>query len=335
MKKVLLATTALVAFAGAAAAQGIEITGSAEMGITGGGDNAPNGSGGETQFFNDVDIRFTLTGESDSGLSFGAVVDLDEAGNLGREEDNQGTSVFISGSFGTLTMGDTDGAIDWAITDMGDIGNPGSIADDETSHAGYNGTFGDGGDAVEELDNQILRYDYSFGDIGVAVSYEQGALDGNDGILVDGDGDGTIALGVKYALDLGGTTVDLGAGYSHTDFSVGERDIWAVGAAASFGAGFSAGVTYQNWDYDADAIAVLGREGGDVTHTGIGLGYETGPISVHINYGVYDFDDGDDIEGYGIAAAYDLGGGLSVHLGYGDSDLDDNDAYSFGVAMSF
>ncbi len=116
MKKVLLATTALVGLAGAAAAE-VTISGSAEMGIVGGGVNATNGSGGETQFFNDVDIKFTLTGESDSGLSFGAVVDLDEAGNLGNEFDNQGTSVFISGAFGTLTMGDTDGAIDWAITD--------------------------------------------------------------------------------------------------------------------------------------------------------------------------------------------------------------------------
>ena len=93
MKKVLFATTALVASAGVAAADdnlNISIGGSAEMGIVGGSDQ-------ETQFHNDVDISFGLAAETGTGLSFGAVVDLDEAGNLGRALDNQGTRVFISG----------------------------------------------------------------------------------------------------------------------------------------------------------------------------------------------------------------------------------------------
>jgi outer membrane protein OmpU len=319
MKKVLLATTALVGLAGAAAAE-VTISGSAEMGIVGGGVNATNGSGGETQFFQDIDVTFTLSGESDSGLSFGASVDLDEAGNLGNEFDDMGVAIFISGAFGTLTMGDTDGAIDWAITDAGNIGNPGSIDDAETSHAGYNGSFGDG-----EFDNQVLRYDYSFGAVGVAISYEQGAT-GADGLLLPGDPEGTIALGVKYALDLGGTTVNLGGGYSQTDFVGDERQIWALGAAAELAAGFSAGITYQDWDYDVAE---------DVTHVGIGLGYESGPISVHANWGQYDFSTSADVAGWGLAAAYDLGGGLSVHAGYGDSDNTDAQTWSLGVAMSF
>ncbi|MCX7644270.1 MAG: porin [Rhodobacteraceae bacterium] len=322
MKKVLLATTALVGLAGAAAAE-VTVSGSAEMGIVGGGVNATNGSGGETQFWNDVDVKFTLTGESDSGLSFGADIDLDEAGNLGDEFDNIGTAIFISGAFGTLTLGDTDGAIDWAITDAGNIGNPGSIDDAETSHLGYNGSFGDG-----EFDNQVLRYDYSFGAVGVAVSYEQGAT-GGGGVLLAGDPEGTIALGVKYALDLGGTTVNLGGGVSQTDFVGDERQIWALGAAAEFGGGFQAGITYQDWNYDV---------GEDVTHVGVGLGYESGPISVHANWGQYDFATSDDVDGFGIAAAYDLGGGLSVHAAYADSDdgsTADYATWSLGVAMSF
>ena len=328
MKKVLLATTALVGLAGAAAAE-VKITGSAEMGIVGGGEFATNGSGGETQYWNDVDIKFTLTGESDSGLSFGAVVDLDEAGNLGNQFRNQGTSVFISGAFGTLTMGDTDGAIDWAITDAGDS-SPGSIDDAETSHLGYNGSFGDG-----EFDNQVLRYDYSFGAVGVAVSYEQGAT-GPNGLLQPGDPDGSIALGVKYALDLGGTTVNLGAGYMNTDLAFGERDILAIGVAASFGGGFSGAITFQDWNYNAAAEAARDT---DVTHTAIGLGYESGPIAVHANYGIFDFADGSEVDGFGIAAAYDLGGGLKVHLGYGDSDdtinPGDYQTWSLGLSMAF
>ncbi len=66
MKKILLATTALVGFAGAAAAE-ITMSGYAEMGIAGG-----DGPGIETQFHQDWQINFDLVGETDGGLSFGA-----------------------------------------------------------------------------------------------------------------------------------------------------------------------------------------------------------------------------------------------------------------------
>ncbi len=330
MKKVLFATTALVGLAGAAAAE-VSISGSAEMGIIGGGAAATNDSQGETQFYQSVDITFSMSAESDSGLSFGATVDLDEATELDGDLDtfskldDNGTSVFISGAFGTLTMGDTDGAIDWAITDAGNIGNPGSIADEETSHAGYNGSFGDGA-----FDNQVLRYNYSFGDFGVAVSYEQGAVGTPfGGVVIPGAPDGSLAIGLKYTLDLGGTTVNLGGGYMNSDFGTDERDIVAVGATASFAGGFTAGFTYQDWDYSTNVV----RD--DVKHTAIGIGYETGPISLHANWGQFDNDTLPDVEGYGFAAAYDLGGGLSVHVGYGDSDVADAESWSLGVAMSF
>ena len=62
MKKVLFATTALIASAGIASAQGVALSGSAEMGIIGGDGDF------ETQFWNDVDVRFTMSGETDNGL---------------------------------------------------------------------------------------------------------------------------------------------------------------------------------------------------------------------------------------------------------------------------
>jgi outer membrane protein OmpU len=342
MKKVLFATTALVGFAGAASAE-VTMSGWAEMGIIGGDRFATFTTAGPgttttvalaTQYWNDVDIEFTLSGESDSGISFGARVDLDEAGNLGNTLGNQGTSMFISGDFGTLTLGDTDGAVDWAITDAGDIGNPGSISDDETTHTGYLGTFGDGG-----WDNQILRYDYSFGDFGFAISYEQaGVTVGSSPVGFVPDlpvwSDGAYAIGVKYALDLGGTTVNLGAGYHNTDFIVADQTILALGADASFGGGFMAGITYSQW---SDVGGLIGL---DIDHIGVGLGYESGPFAVHANWGQYDTNIvGLDVSGWGLAAAYDFGGGLSLNAGVGHDDLPapfvDNTYWSLGMVMSF
>ena len=322
MKKVLFATTALVATAGVAAAD-VTLSGSAEMGIYG-------GDGVETQFFQDLDVTFTMSGTTDNGLTFGASVDLDEsdddgvaANGSGAFDPNQdgGTSIFISGNFGTVTMGDTDGALDWALTEAGNVGNPGSINDAETEHSGYLGSYGDG-----EFDGQILRYDNTFGDFGVAISVEQGA-DATTGVVPAGASDGSAAIGFRYGTELGGVELNLGLGYQTTDIAGVDENIVGVSIAAVFAGGFEAGIQYSDWE-DRD-----GTVGNDDDHIGIGVGYSFDAFSIHANWG--EFDSGN--SGYGIAAAYDLGGGAGIHLGYGNSETGgvDSDSWSLGVAMSF
>ncbi len=324
MKKVLFASTALVAFSGAAVAD-VALSGRAEMGIF--DSDAVAG----VQFFTDIDVTFTMSGETDNGLTFGASVDLDEGGSgaaaVADNTDDGGATIFISGSFGTVTMGDTDGALDWALTEAGNVGNPGSINDDETSHAGYVGSYLDGAN-----DGQILRWDYSFGDFGVAVSVEDdngGA--GIDGIANTADDDGDIgyAIGLRYNLDLGGTTVALGIGHQEAASATGGPTASATGisASANFAGGFSAGIVYADWDDDDDTV------NGPDSNYGIGVGYTTGAFTVHANYGEVEFDDGTDVDGFGVAAAYDLGGGAVVHFGYRDDDV--IDSFSLGLGLSF
>jgi hypothetical protein len=157
MKKVLFATTALVATAGVASAD-IALSGSAQMGIQGGNNTAND----TTQFVQDIDITFTMSGTADNGTTFGAAIDLDENA-AGVNQDDAGVAIFISGDLGTLTLGDTDGALDWAMQEV-DFNGAASINDDHTTHAGFNGNGGLDG----HYDGQILRYDYSFGDFSFA-----------------------------------------------------------------------------------------------------------------------------------------------------------------------
>jgi outer membrane protein OmpU len=309
MKKILLASTALVGFAGAAAAE-VSVTGAAEAGITG-------GSGAETQFHQDIEVTFTMTGESDGGLSFGASVQLDEGGTTGAgtvTTDDQGYAIFLSGDFGTVTLGDTDGALDWALTEAGNVANPGSIADDETGHSGYFGSYLDG-----SYDGQIVRYNNTIGDFGFAISVE---MDDS------GASDNGYAVGFKYSADLGGTTLNFGLGYQDT----ATRNATGFSVTAALDSGLTAGFTYTELD------------GGTTAQNGnhMGIGYSMDAISVHANYGKFDYDDGSEAEGFGISAAYDLGGGLSAHLGLGDSSTKSaagvsgsSDSFSLGLAMSF
>lgn len=325
MKKVLFATTALVASAGIASAE-VAISGSAEMGVVGGDRyDAIAGNAGNLQFFQSVDVRFTMTGETDNGLSFGATLDLADLGQNGRTDDRIGFAdftVFVSGSFGTLTMGDTDGALDWALTET-NIG--GSIDDSETAHGGFNGNSRlDGG--LGNYDSQIARYNYSFGDFGVAVSAQ---LDDS------GAADPNIGIGFKYSGDLGGVTLGVGLGYQSYENSTGSSES-AIGASlsAGFGGGFTAIVNYSDLG-DSDGGGV------SETHYGIGFGYTMDALTIGVNYGAYE-EGANNQDGYGLAVNYDLGGGAVVQFGYSSTETCGvyggctlGDSYSLGVAMSF
>ena len=310
MKKVLFATTALVAFAGAAAAD-VAISGFAEMGV------ADNGNG-DLQYFQDIDVTFGMSGETDGGLAFGASVDLDENGAFA-PETHGGATVFISGSFGTLTMGDTDGAYDWAMTETA-VGD--AMADDHTEHAGYSGN------GMELGDGQVLRYDYSFGDVAFAVSMTQGD-DGADVV------DDTTEVGVRYSVDMGGASVALGLSYMDAGTQTTVLDATTTPVTSITGDTGSVGVSVAVTSGALTGIVNYSDgelSGVDLTHTGVGIGYSAGALTVGLNYGEIE-GPGGDADGYGLAVNYDLGGGAVVQFGYGDGE--DTDTMSFGLAMSF
>ncbi|SFE32068.1 porin [Roseivivax sediminis] len=340
MKKILLASTALVATAGVASAQdlGIALTGQAEMGIFDGGDD-------NTQFFTDLDVTFTMTGESDNGISFGATIDLDEATDQPDFENPSvqgGENMFVSFGGATLTMGDTDGAMDAAMPEMALAG--GSLNDDETEHLGFDDQDGhflinDSGLSLDGVgDGQIARFDYTYSAFTFSVSAEQ--LNNGDDFVIGTEEFGNTAygIGVNYAGDFSGVAIEAGLGYQAINDAVS-----SVGLAATAGLanGLSFGATLSQSTLEDDLEDVLGYGDDEITHWGIGIGYEMNAFAVGVNYGEYEFD-GNTASGYGLAASYDLGGGLSMRAGYGNSEVDDDlfdddgfDTYSLGLQMNF
>ncbi|MBF9059609.1 porin [Rhodobacterales bacterium HKCCSP123] len=407
MKKVLFATTALVATSGFAAAD-VTLSGVAQMGIMG-GENM------DVQFVQDIDVTFTMSGETDNGLTFGAAIDLDEsAGAVGT--DDAGVAIFISGNFGTLTMGDTDGAMDWALQDAG-IG-PASINDDHTVHAGYNGNnqfdanapagaaitdmlafsfdldadsdeaisidvasddlgnaFGWGGilgskwemfldgevdieAALFGYDGQILRYDYSVGGFGVAVSVQiddDEVLDPMWGIGATYEtaaGAGTFTAGVAYQSGEIGLTLDATPSiqfwgeWTNTEYLVPIGTTNLITAVGDFdGAGISLGYEVNGFEvvgnFTRHEISFGGGLDIEIDHAAIGFAYTVDALSLGVNWGQYDVSAlgmSDNITGWGLAAAYDLGGGASIHFGYGDGEtfgVEEDSTWSFGLNMAF
>ncbi|MEZ5886917.1 MAG: porin [Paracoccaceae bacterium] len=309
MKKILLATTALVGFAGAAAAE-IKLDGYAEIGIDGGN------NGYETQFHNDWQVNFNFSSETDGGLSFGGKVQIEETNspaaiNGGLKIDDE--AFWVSGSFGKVTLGETKGALDWAVPD---VYSGSAISDDHSTHAGA--YWNTGLDGI--YDDQIARYEYSFGDYGVAFSIEQDDT---------GVGDPVIGLGGKWSGNLGGTDVSAGIGYQ----TEGDASTWSIAGQASLAGGFSVSLGYAGFDNDV-ALGKVFNTGMFVGNGvpveswyGVGVAYTTGALTVGANYSMYSVDSSavapgdsyDDPKGWGLVVNYDLGGGAVVMAGYGSS----------------
>jgi outer membrane protein OmpU len=355
MKTLLLASTALVATASFAAAD-VTLTGFAEMGVVGGSDM-------DTQFHHDFDVTFTLSGESDSGLAFGATIDLDEVSN-GINEDGNPSAVFVSFGGAKVTMGDTDGALDWAMSEV-DYGA--SINDDHTVHAGFSGnggldlveniaalaaanvddlSFGIGLDGL--YDGQIARAEYVFGDFAVAASLE--LSDEREFSLGGADWNAKPVYGIAGKYSANGLSVGIGyqtAKVESDTAGVSDIDLSSVGASVGYTMdAITAGLNIGQTKLEDDL--------GDVTvdHVGLGLAYTMNAITLAANYGQYNTDiDGlgeYESDGFGVSAVYDLGGGLSARFGYGNSNVnfnsdlealgfadDDSDTYSLGLAMTF
>lgn len=338
MKKVLFATTALIATAGIASAE-VSVSGWAEMGIQKSSvDNAATATIDETKtrFFQDFNVKFSMSGTTDGGMTFGANVELRDTNGYSGPGDDNGTDIYIKSAYGNLTLGNTDGAMDWA---MEEVGIAASIADNNTGHAGYNGDYGDG-----EYNGQILRYDNTFGGFGIAISTElqNGSAANLPGYVapvptanppapaVAGNGKNGFAIGGKYAIDMGGTKVNLGVGYQtfvqgaagatwRTGWMAGDNiTITGISASANFN-GIIAKAEYSMFNNTTTANT-------NVKHTGIGLGYKMDALTIGANWGRYQTDATGaganfDTNGYGLAVDYDLGGGAILQAGYGNSSV--------------
>jgi outer membrane protein OmpU len=306
MKKILLATSAVALMAGAASAE-IALSGSARMGLV--YDGTLNAGTGETYFSSRVRIVFTASGETDSGLSFGASMRADQDGGNGNDAggtesgtNNGDSTVYISGAFGKLTMGDVGGAADALVGQVSGVG------------------YGPN-DALQEIDflgttKTAVYYEYSTG----ALTFGLGAGQ------VDGTGDDEMNVGVKYATD----AFSVALGYETSDTA----DVVSLGGSASFGA-----ATVKVRASDAD---VAGAD----TAWALSLDYVTGATTLTAFYtdfgntstGDITVVDGDDTQHYGIGVAYDLGGGASVAGGIVQQNNDvaaDQTFADVGLKFSF
>jgi outer membrane protein OmpU len=293
-----------------------------------------------------------MTGETDSGITFGATIRADNSsGGQGGDGPNSGQrsgSVFVSGSFGTLTFGDTNAADEQWVGDVpGDFSLTGLGELDETQYVSNGGDFGnDSGNSF--ADNPVarptVRYDFDIMGFGLSLSSNRDLTD--------------IGVGAGYAADFGGGSWSLGVGYYNFDefasitdtnnipdiIDVPAGEQWSIGLGADYDA-FAFGVTYANLDATSDDFGDFKAD-----NLLIGASYTFDAWSVGAVYGKILSAEGeleglDGNDSYELSAQYDLGGGATLNGGVrrtynivGIGEGTEGDAAwvgDFGIAMSF
>jgi len=113
MRKILLTTTALVALGGVSAASAIDVSGSYMFDYTI-NDNGTANTAGNNNSAMGSDARIVFSGDttSDAGITFGGSYALSAGGGV----EDQG--LYMSGDFGYVMMGATDGVVDGMDTFM-------------------------------------------------------------------------------------------------------------------------------------------------------------------------------------------------------------------------
>ena len=266
MRKVLFATTALVALGGVSAASAdISVSASSSFNYvtTNGGAEAAEDRDVNTQ----VDVGISAARTLDNGMSVTAMIGLDEA-SAGQSADGDDAGMTISGDFGTVAMGgsasDTLGAMSTDVT-----------ADEGWDlHANY---IDPANEHVPHMDVSVALP--SISGLNVVVGMVDGAT-----AAADGSG-----FGASYS-----TTGDMPITISYASYSTGaaNSEVSSIGASVTAGAatikvaanetgnytGTSVGATYTV--SDALSIAAYTGTGEDSSNsayeaemTGMGLTY--------------------------------------------------------------
>ncbi len=253
MKKFLLASTVLVAGAAAAHAE-VTLSGDGRMGVV--------STDGDLSFNSRARVKFSLAGETDGGLAFGGSFRADNA--VGASSGTAG-SVFISGAFGKLEMGDVDGAAQNATGHVAGVGYTG-LGDLNES------TFISAGAGTQ--------------DPTALYSYSSGAFTGYLSVTNPANAVGAQSIGAKYATDtftVGLGYEDNGAGTKHTvvkgttTFSgVSLQALYGKASGTISGAQFAVSAGYTVSGIAATAFYTDDLELGGAEAYGLGGSYDLG-----------------------------------------------------------
>lgn len=352
MKKVLFASTALVAFGLAGAAQAADPIALKLGGYTkyvfGYADNDV-GNVADTDVKGTNEVFFLGSTTLDNGIKIGVDMQLEAGGtNSSRTDPIDESYITVDGGFGRVILGaENNGAYllhvsapnaagDWEETEFGIltgqwIVNPGATGLQSTT------AINTDGDA-----DKITYVAPSFAGFTVGASYIP-SIDNINGHVQGMPADtGVIShvwgVGAAYNNSFGAVGLKLSAGYVRAEEERDHRE-WSLGAQVGF-AGFTVGGAFRDINTES-AVLTDGQ-----TWTA-GVQYATGPFAVSVGYFNTESDTtGDEMDAYQLSGKYNMGPGVDWIASVGHQEWDnagvgaagtDNDGWAAytGLALAF
>ena len=328
MKKILFATTALIATASVAAAD-VRLSGYGRFGLdyNDANDRAVNGIS-KTNITSRLRLQFDMSTETDGGVSFGARY----RAQAESRDNNPGGAILNGGRFFasyegfTLQVGNIIGAIE---------NMPGLYLETRTAGTGIDGAGFVS--IVTNVNDESFNWDaYSSGGVGangVEVLYSANGFVGHLSYSTDNGATAADRIGVMGAYTFGDWRVAVAA----QDSDLAWEDKVAISVAGDIGQ-FGVRFAYA----DNDGIAKFGLYGnmdiGAASNLLLWVTDEDSVDAADVLAGRSDNTDatGNGAEGtsYGIHYSYDLGGGVSFETGYRNAS-NDNNTFQAGVYFSF
>jgi hypothetical protein len=320
MRKLLLGTTALAAAAtlsANAALADVSISGYYEWKYQSTSSDITANDG--TTFGNDSEIKVSFSNKTDSGLTVGMVVEM-ETDAAGIDE----SSMFVSGGFGKLVLGQQDGVGDNYGVSAEDLPKEeidAGVGDDNDMNIVNADISGLSGDA-----NKISYHLPAMGGLTAGVSFM------NSGAA--GSADST-EFGASYSMDAGGASVTLGYASGTTEGSSQDTDSTVMGvmvssgnitaalSQATFEAPGTAAVAQVNGGTGANFVAAVpATDASDEESIGASVSFKVNDgltLTAHTK----ETDDGITTETYsnsGIEIAYTIASGLTAYINVEDYD---------------
>jgi hypothetical protein len=273
----------------------------------------------------EAELALNVSGTADNGLNYGFKVEIQVNTSDGTTADE--ARLQFSGGWGTLQMGDEDGAEDimnyGGENLMGAVGGFDGDFDDvllrapAVSAKSFPTIEGDTSDATK-----ISYFSPRFSGFQVGASLTPTPNTG-DNFKADGGWENHIGVGANYDNSFGGVRVRVSGVYSMnsaTDPADEDVGAYSVGGIVGFGP-VSVGA---NWTDNGDVEAAAAPD--ESSYWNVAASFETGPIYLSAGYFVstYEYNGGteDEFSNISLTADYTVAPGLGV---YAEVDLIDDD----------
>jgi hypothetical protein len=304
MRKYLLSTSAIagVSLMSSLAMADVSISGAVEFEYSSIDSNIAANDGTATGSLHEVHINFV--NKTDSGLTVTYHNQLDT--DSGGVDDN---SLTIAGGFGSLVLGNTDGAEDkYAV-------NPGAVTQEESNGATLTNTgtttqIGSSTGARQDGNTNKISYHLpAMGGLTAGVTFQNGGRAG---------GDDTQSMGLNYAMDAGGAALTIGYSSATNEGATKDTDSSSLGATI-----VTNGVTLM--------VAQGSYEATDEDQTTNSLGAKY-TLANGLTIGAFtvksedDLDAGEEYTASHYEAAYTIASGLTAVVTVSDFDYENGTA---------